>query len=607
MENEIKTMKFELNSKQLKYRDILNKEFLELEVWAISDINPNRNNSHFTKESMENALSTFKNKPIVGLFQKDDFVDHAGKIDYDNELHKQFWNVESGERILGVIRESDPVELVEKDGLNWIKFRCILWVQYCYKQVRKLLKDRTKKVSVEITIKNSEEDEKGVLQINEFVLNGVTILGTKNGRKVIEAIPDAHLSILEDLEENESFNEQKKMLTFAYQQIDTADDNQYYNEDKEVKMEMGSIKVNKSKEAMSDKDWGSVDKTALRKKVVEAENFKEIADDIFLDLREGWEDGEVSKLKYPVMEINGDEAVYNRGGLGSAKAYAEKNNETEILSKLKKIYEHLGLNEDEEESYACEDFCDDYEDQKPAEEDETQKCSEDPETDKPKEDEEQCGVISEDGKCSADDDDHDDDHDDNHNGDDDHDDDDHDDDDHDDDCNPENKPAEECKMSEEEICALKEKCASYEENLCKLQEKCEAYEKELCECREKLEGCKDYEDIKSRLSTAEEKLFEIFCKEMVAAAEEMMAGKMLIDEDKEEIKMKASKGEYASKEEIARAVGYAMFKAAPMGQKEEKKDGCYAMPVYSPFETTVEPKKEKTRSERLAKYAGIKE
>ena len=94
---------------------------------------------------------------------------------------------------------------------------------------------------------------------------------------------------------------------------------------------------------------------------------------------------------------------------------------------------------------------------------------------------------------------------------------------------------------------------------------------------------------------------------MVAAAEEMMAGKMLIDEDKEEIKMKASKGEYTSKEEIARAVGYAMFKAAPMGQKEEKKDGCYAMPVYSPFETTVEPKKEKTRSERLAKYAGIKD
>ena len=595
MENEIKTMKFELNSSQLKYRDILNKEFLELEVWAISDIDPNRNNSHFTKESMENALDTFKNKPIVGLFQKGDFVDHAGYIDYDNELQKQFWNVEGGERILGVIRESDPVELVEKDGLNWIKFRCVLWVQYCYKQVRRLLKDRNKKVSVEVTIKQSEEDERGVVQIKEFVLNGVTILGSKNGRKVIEAIPDAHLSILEDLEETESFNEQKKMLRFAYQQIDDEDVNEENNEDKEVKMEMGSIKVNKSKEAMSEKDWGSVDKTALRKKVVEASNFKEIADDIFLDLREGWEDGEVSKLKYPIMEINDDEAVYNRGGLGSAKAYAEKNNETEVLSKLKKIYEHLGLDEDEKESYACDEFCDDYEDQKPAEEDDTQKCSEESEVDKPKEDEEQCSVVSEDSKYSADNE-HNDEHDDDH----------HDDEDDDcDDCDFEDKPAEECKMSEEEICELKEKCASYEDNLCKLQEKCEAYEKELCECREKLECCKDYEDIKARLSTAEGKLFDIFCKEMVAAAEEMMAGKMLIDEDKEEIKMKASKGEYASKEEIARAVGYAMFKAAPMGQKEEKKDEHFSTPVYSPFETTVEVKKAKTRSEKLAEYAGI--
>ena len=595
MENEIKTMKFELNSSQLKYRDILNKEFLELEVWAISDIDPNRNNSHFTKESMENALSTFKNKPIVGLFQKGDFVDHAGYIDYDNELQKQFWNVEGGERILGVIRESDPVELVEKDGLNWIKFRCVLWVQYCYKQVRRLLKDRNKKVSVEVTIKQLEEDERGVVQIKEFVLNGVTILGSKNGRKVIEAIPDAHLSILEDLEETESFNEQKKMLRFAYQQIDDEDVNEENNEDKEVKMEMGSIKVNKSKEAMSEKDWGSVDKTALRKKVIEASNFKEIADDIFLDLREGWEDGEVSKLKYPIMEINDDEAVYNRGGLGSAKAYAEKNNEIEVLSKLKKIYEHLGLDEDEKESYACDEFCDDYEDQKPAEEDDTQKCSEESEVDKPKEDEEQCSVVSEDSKCSADNE-HNDEHDDDH----------HDDEDDDcDDCDFEDKPAEECKMSEEEICELKEKCASYEDNLCKLQEKCEAYEKELCECREKLECCKDYEDIKARLSTAEGKLFDIFCKEMVAAAEEMMAGKMLIDEDKEEIKMKASKGEYASKEEIARAVGYAMFKAAPMGQKEEKKDEHFSTPVYSPFETTVEVKKAKTRSEKLAEYAGI--
>lgn len=43
---------FELSPRQLKYKSILDKEFLELEVYAISDINPNRNDTHFTLEAM---------------------------------------------------------------------------------------------------------------------------------------------------------------------------------------------------------------------------------------------------------------------------------------------------------------------------------------------------------------------------------------------------------------------------------------------------------------------------------------------------------------------------------------------------------------------------
>ena len=42
---------FELDSKQIRIRDILNdKNFLEIEIFAISDANPNRNRSHFTLE-----------------------------------------------------------------------------------------------------------------------------------------------------------------------------------------------------------------------------------------------------------------------------------------------------------------------------------------------------------------------------------------------------------------------------------------------------------------------------------------------------------------------------------------------------------------------------
>ena len=47
-------LRFDLSPNQMKFKNILNKEFIELEIWAISDINPNRNNSHFTLESIEN-------------------------------------------------------------------------------------------------------------------------------------------------------------------------------------------------------------------------------------------------------------------------------------------------------------------------------------------------------------------------------------------------------------------------------------------------------------------------------------------------------------------------------------------------------------------------
>lgn len=234
MEN--KRVNFELSSKQIKYKDILNKEFLELEIWAISDINPNRNKTHFTLEAMKNAIPNMKNKPIVGFFEKGDFVEHNGYIDYDQELEKAYWNTEKGERILGWIRESDPIEIVEKDGLNWIKFKCVLCVQYCYKQVRRLLKDKHKKVSVEITVHKSEKIG-DIEEILDFTLNGVTILGSRNGKPVVEAIPDAHLSVLENLDD-EFFNDQRRVLSFAYKQIDeTIDDKENIEKEESTQME----------------------------------------------------------------------------------------------------------------------------------------------------------------------------------------------------------------------------------------------------------------------------------------------------------------------------------------------------------------------------------
>lgn len=352
---------FELSSEQIRIRDILNdKNFLEIEIFAISDANPNRNKSHFTLESMQKGLESFNDKPILGFFNKQgDFESHNGRVAYDPEEQVDYWDNSNGEQILGFIRQTDRKEIVERDGLHWICCTAMIYTQYNYKQVKRLLKDRKKKVSVEIAVLDSEMVD-GIEYIKEFDLKGITILGSRNGIQVKEGIEGAGLSILEVFDAAR-FSGQKQTIIQAYSQLEDDDKNK---EDGNLAIEdfEKALKVNKSKEAMSDTSWGDVDKAELRKRVVEASNFKQIADDVFLDLREGWEEGEVTKLKYPVMEIKGDELVYNRGALGSAKAYAEKNGEEEVLKKLKAIYEHLDLDFEAKFDCECDEFCDLYED-----------------------------------------------------------------------------------------------------------------------------------------------------------------------------------------------------------------------------------------------------
>lgn len=253
-------LRFDLSPSQIKFKNILNKEFIELEIWAISDINPNRNNSHFTLESIEKSKDNVKNKPIVGFFENNDFTTHEGKADYDSEYKKQFWNTERGERILGWVRESDPVEIVEKDGLHWLKFRCILCTTYCYRQVKRLLKDKKKKVSVEVTVHNSEIIN-NIEYIHDFTLNGVAILGSKNGKAVMEGIPGAHLSVLEELDNDDAIQEQRRVLSFAYQQIDG-------NNDENIIADKDSIGDENIKKEVNQADMNTIDVNQVEETIV---------------------------------------------------------------------------------------------------------------------------------------------------------------------------------------------------------------------------------------------------------------------------------------------------------------------------------------------------
>lgn len=231
MEN--KKLTFSVDAGDIDIKKLLQKDFIELSIKAISSANPNRNNSWFTRESMEKSKHTFANKPILGYFENGDFVSHNGSWDHDDETGLDYWNTlgRQGERILGVIRDSDSVEIIEDNkGLSWIKVSCVLWVEYNFKQVKRLLKDAkkakadgglAKNVSVEVDITDYTELPNGVMQINEFNLVGITILGSRNGVKVEPGIEDAGLSII-DIMGRDVFEKQSQAVRLAYEKLDNS-------------------------------------------------------------------------------------------------------------------------------------------------------------------------------------------------------------------------------------------------------------------------------------------------------------------------------------------------------------------------------------------------
>lgn len=595
---------FELDSNQIRIRDILNdKNFLEIEIFAISDANPNRNRSHFTLESMQKGLESFNDKPILGFFNKQgDFESHNGRVAYDPEEQVDYWDNSNGEQILGFIRQTDRKEIVERDGLHWICCTAMIYTQYNYKQVKKLLKDRKKKVSVEIAVLDSEMVD-GIEYIKEFDLKGITILGSRNGIQVKEGIEGAGLSILEVFDAAR-FSGQKQTIIQAYSQLE---DDEKNKEDGNLAIEdfEKALKVNKSKEAMSDTSWGDVDKTELRKRVVEASNFKEIADDVFLDLREGWKEGEVTKLKYPVMEIKGDELVYNRGALGSAKAYAEKNGEEEVLKKLKAIYEHLDLDFEAKFDCECDEFCDLYEDDDCDDPDDCDDCSlekhaEEVVVEEPKEEpaaepvvvvekvyteeefnaacdelkmkcqeaESKCaeaeGKYSElEAKC----------------------------------CEYENK----CGEYESKCADYEKRCAEYEKKCAELEEKCANYEATAGKLKLEMDECiakmQDYEEVKKARDEMVEKFAVMKVNEQKDYISNVCAKMKFTEEEIKPIGKKCERREYEDIDAIDRDIAYLSFQKTKAMLFSEKTEMFSVNIVEEPKQKSG--RKEKTLQERL--------
>lgn len=191
--------------------------------------------------------------------------------------------------------------------------------------------DNVRNSSVEMTVNTAEDDDNKVLS---FDLYGLTVLGkTVNG-----SCPDADIKMVR-------FSTDEAEAYFA--KNDTVDILKKFVNERKQSMADKSYKVDKSKEAMSEKAWGDIDKTDLRNKIMEASNKAKLVKDVYMLVEDGWEDAPSEHLKYPVMCFEGDTLVYNRYGLASALAYAKQEDETEVINKIERIYKKLDIDDSE--------------------------------------------------------------------------------------------------------------------------------------------------------------------------------------------------------------------------------------------------------------------
>ena len=239
----------------------------------------------------------------------------------------------SQEKIVGFIPKEQTVEFVEEDDGSLKAYVDVVISKIYARDFCRIFESNSdRSVSMEAIIETTDNDSSTVVS---FRVMAVTVLGVD----ISPSVPNADLKITR-------FSEKDYDAFFMKVKNNSLTSLQKFAKERKEKMaEKKTYTIDKSKEAMSDKSWNDVDKTELRNKIMEAANRDFLVKAVYMKVEEGWQDAPSEKLKYPVMEIKGDKAVYNRNGLSSALGYAKKENETAVVSKIEKIYKRLDLDE----------------------------------------------------------------------------------------------------------------------------------------------------------------------------------------------------------------------------------------------------------------------
>ena len=241
------------------------------------------------------------------------------------------------EIIYGYFPKEQDVEFEEtEDGNVKAWAYCVVSKQYGQEFNEIFDLQNLRNTSVEMKVKVVDDADEG--EVESFDIYGLTCLGLS----VKGSCPDAMMTMIRFSQEDADayFNKMNEhnltpLKKFVKERTKNMAEKKYV-----------SHPINTSKDAVYTGEW---DGNKAKQDLIKEKNYKSLAPKVCLNLEEGWEGREVTKLGYPVMGLFDGEWRYSTRALASALAYAKQNDEQEVLNKLKEIYDELDLNEEGKE------------------------------------------------------------------------------------------------------------------------------------------------------------------------------------------------------------------------------------------------------------------
>lgn len=324
MVRKIKDLEVKFSVGEFNMEDYGDEEFAILKVDFLST-NKNTHNLNISDSVLREYASSVLKKWLIA--------------EYD-EFYQDVTTHTENQQIFGYFPPEQEIEFREEDGITIASAMAIISKIYSTKLYNLFEEDTVKDVSVEMMV-SGEELEDGSVDVTNFNIAGVTVLGKVLGNDVHGSCPDAHTS----------------MVRFSVEDANRfyADHNGLQQFSGERRKNMADTKYKINKDELKDTAWGDVDKTEMRNKIMDASNKATLVKSVYMLVEDGWKEAPSEHLKYPVMELVGDTFYYNRYGLASALAYAKQEGEDKVVEKIEKIYDKFDLDkEDKKEDMAME-------------------------------------------------------------------------------------------------------------------------------------------------------------------------------------------------------------------------------------------------------------